>query len=364
MKRAKLESKKQTLISIAYFFTIILIIIVTVKYIIPFFMPFVIGFSIAVILKPISKAICKHNNTKSRICGTLVIILTYILATFLFFFTGSKMIEAIQFFCSSPNNAYENYILPFISKINEMTISITYQFFPNLTDKTSEILNLITKGINQTIYSISESLIFWVIHISMSIPNFLIGLMFSIMSSIFISSDYANIMSFLTKLLPENKRSLLLMTKIYTINTVLKYIKAYLILMFLTFIELVIGFSIIGIKNPIGIAALTSICDTIPLIGSGIVILPWCLISFATGNLQLALGLIILNVIISVVRSFLEPKILGKQLGIHPLATLVLIYVGIKLFGVLGMIFLPIATQIFILLYKSQHKSINTISSK
>ena len=352
------------MISLAYFFAIILIIIILIKYIIPFFIPFVVGFSIAIILKPISKTICKKNNTKCRICGILVIITTYILATFLIFFISSKIIEAVQFFCNSPNNAYENYILPFISKINELAISITYQFFPNLTEQTSEILNLITKGINQMIYSLSQSLIFWIIHIGMSIPNFLIGLMFAVMSSIFVSSDYANIMSFLTKLLPENKRSLLFQAKIYTIKTVLKYIKAYLILMLLTFIELIIGFSIIGIKNPIGIAALTSLCDTIPLIGSGIIILPWCLISFGTGNLHLALGLIILNVIISVVRSFLEPKILGKQLGLHPLATLVSIYIGIKLFGVLGMIFLPMATQIFILLYKSQHNLINIKISK
>ena len=293
-----------------------------------------------------------------------MIITTYILITFLIFFISSKIIEALQIFYGSPNNAYENYILPFISKINELTISITYQFFPNLTEQTSEILHLITKGINQTIYSLSQSLIFWIIHIGMSIPNFLIGLMFAIMSSIFISSDYANIMSFLTKLLPKNKRSLLFQAKIYTIQIVLKYTKAYLMLMFLTFIELIIGFSIIGIKNPIGMAALTSLCDTIPLIGSGIIILPWCLISFATGNLQLALGLIILNVIISIVRGFLEPKILGKQLGLHPLATLISIYIGIKLFGVLGMIFIPMATQIFILLYKSQHNPINTISTK
>ena len=363
MNRAKLESKKQTLISIAYFFIILLVIIVIIKYIIPFFMPFVIGFSIAIILKPISMALCKQNNTQCRICSVLLVIMTYILVTLLFFLISSKIIEAIQFFCNPPNNAYENYILPFILKINKMAISITYQFFPNLTDKTSEILNLITKGITQTIYSMSKSLIFWVIHIGMSIPNFLIGLMFAIMSSIFISSDYVNIMSFLTKLLPKNQRYLLFMTKIYTINTVLKYAKAYLILMFLTFIELIIGFSIIGIKNPIGVAALTSICDTIPLIGSGIVILPWCLISFAIGNLKLALELIILNVIISIVRSFLEPKILGKQLGLHPLATLVLIYIGVKLFGILGMIFLPIATQIFMLLYNLKFESINTASS-
>lgn len=186
-------------------------------------------------------------------------------------------------------------------------------------------------------------------------PNFFVGLMFAIMSSIFISSDYNNIAVQITKLLPKNKRSLIFQTKMYTIKTITKYIRAYLILMFLTFIELIVGFLIIGIENPIGVAALVSICDAIPLIGSGIIILPWCLILISIGNIKLGLELIVLNIIVGILHSFLEPKILGNQLGMHPLVTLISVYIGIKLFGILGVIFIPIIVQITLSLYKSKN---------
>ncbi len=356
MEQINLKNKKNTLIYIAYFSTTILIIFLLLKYIIPFFMPFLIGAFISMILKPISTLICKKSNISCKICGTLVVIITYVLLIFLIFIISGKIIEAIQSFYGSSNSIYENYILPYISKSSEFIMTIVSQILPDLTNETNDIIRAITNGLNQTVSTISHSIIIWIAKTGMSIPNFLIGLMFAIMSSIFISSDYNNIALKTTKLLPKSKRTLIFKTKMYTIQTIIKYAEAYLILMFLTFIQLTIGFFIIGIQNPIGIAALVSICDAIPLIGSGIIILPWCLILLTTGNLTLALELIILYIIVGILHSFLEPKILGNQLGIHPLLTLISVYIGIKLFGFLGIIFMPIAIQVALSLYKSKNQ--------
>ena len=356
MEQINLKNQKQILIYTAYISTIILIFFLLLKYIIPFFMPFLVGFLISIILKPISRAICKKSNLNCKICGTLVVVISYILIIFLVCLIGSKIIEAIQSFYGSSNSIYENYILPYIFKINELTISIVSQILPNLTEQTNEIIKIATSGLNQAIATLSHSIIIWIAKIGISIPNFFIGLIFAIMSSIFISSDYNNIALNITKFLPKKQKALVFQTKMYTIKTITKYIKAYLILMFLTFIELIFGFLIIGIENPIGIAALISICDAIPLIGSGIIILPWCLILLSIGNIKLGLELIILNLIVGILHSFLEPKILGNQLGMHPLVTLISVYIGIKLFGILGVIFIPIIIQIALSLYKNRNQ--------
>lgn len=355
MEQINLKNQKQLLIYTAYISAIILIAFLLLKYIIPFFMPFLIGFLISIILKPISRVICKKSNLNCKVCGTLVVVIAYILIIFIMCIIGSKIIEAIQSFYGSSNSIYENYILPYIFKINELTITIVSQFLPNLTEQTNEIIKVVTSGLNQAISTLSHSIIVWIAKIGISVPNFFVGLMFAIMSSIFISSDYNNIAVQITKLLPKNKRSLIFQTKMYTIKTITKYIRAYLILMFLTFIELIVGFLIIGIENPIGVAALVSICDAIPLIGSGIIILPWCLILISIGNIKLGLELIVLNIIVGILHSFLEPKILGNQLGMHPLVTLISVYIGIKLFGILGVIFIPIIVQITLSLYKSKN---------
>ncbi len=353
MDKLKLDKRKEIIISSAYFSLIVLSAFLILKYLIPFFIPFIIGFSIAFILKPISRTLCRNSNLGCKFCGTLVVIVTYILIVFLIWFVGSKVIEAIQSFSGSASGIYENYISPIIERFNQIAFNLASTFSPDFADQTTEILKGITDGINQTVSSMSQSIIIWLAKVGMSIPNFFVGLMFAIMSSIFISSDYSNIVSFVAKLFPKNKRRVLFETKVYTVETLIKYLRAYIILMFITFIELIIGLFTVGIENPIGIAAVIALFDTLPLIGSGIILLPWCLISFALGNLGIAIGLLVINIFISVFRGFLEPKILGKQLGLHPLATLLSVYIGMKLFGVLGMIIFPILLQIIACLYKS-----------
>ena len=107
------------------------------------------------------------------------------------------------------------------------------------------------------------------------------------------------------------------------------------------------GVTCIG-ENAIGIAAIIALADILPVIGSGGVLIPWAIIALFTQNYFLALGLLLLYVVILVVRNFAEPKIVGDQLGLNPLVTLIAIYLGYLSMGVLGMIALPVITNILV----------------
>ena len=163
-----------------------------------------------------------------------------------------------------------------------------------------------------------------------------------VISSFFIAMDYDLLLRFCLKQFTTEARSLLWHIKEYVAGTLFVCIRSYMIIMSLTFIELSIGLSLIGIKNAIPIAALISLFDILPVLGCGGIMIPWAVISLVLGYTRLGIELFIIYGIITVVRNYLEPKIVGAQLGLHPIITLVSMFVGLRLFGFWGLFGLPV----------------------
>lgn len=125
------------------------------------------------------------------------------------------------------------------------------------------------------------------------------------------------------------------------------YLKAQAILIGINFVLVLIGlfaFEIFGLNvgYPMLMALLIAFSDALPILGSGTVMVPWAVICAMQGNLNLAIALMVLFVIISVVRQLLEPKVVSGQIGIHPIFTLIAMYTGFKAIGIMGMLLGPI----------------------
>ena len=121
-----------------------------------------------------------------------------------------------------------------------------------------------------------------------------------------------------------------------------KYIKAYGILLLLTFALLLVGFWILRVEYAFLLAFLIALADLLPIIGVGTILIPWGIVMLLQKQFYLGFGLLLLYLVISLIRQVAEPKVLGKSLGLHPLLTLFATYVGFSLFGVLGMILAPV----------------------
>ena len=104
------------------------------------------------------------------------------------------------------------------------------------------------------------------------------------------------------------------------------------------------GFFLLGVPGKLVMALLTALVDAVPLLGTGTVLVPWALVSFLSGEPVRAVGLLGVYVTALLTRSALEPKLLGRQLGLDPLAALVALYIGFRLWGFGGMILAPILT--------------------
>ncbi len=124
--------------------------------------------------------------------------------------------------------------------------------------------------------------------------------------------------------------------------------------MLITFFELWIGLSVLKIKNAYLWALVIALIDFLPVLGTGAVMIPWAIYCALSGNTALAAGLAVLYLVITVVRNFVEPKIVSQQIGINPLFTLFSMYLGLKLFGGAGLVIFPIILIVTIKYYKEE----------
>ncbi len=115
--------------------------------------------------------------------------------------------------------------------------------------------------------------------------------------------------------------------------------------MLITFVELSIGLLILRVNNAIPVALGVAVFDILPVLGTGGIVIPWSLVSFLTGNTFLGVGLLILYAVITIIRNFIEPQVIGDQLGLNPIVSIISMYLGFVWLGVGGMILMPISVQ-------------------
>ena len=190
--------------------------------------------------------------------------------------------------------------------------------------------------------NLSSSAVDLISGLAKGIPNLVFSLLAMIFSTIFVVADYDNIASFAAAHTPAAVKKLLNNVRTYLTDTLLVVIRSYVLIMLLTFTELSILFSIFGIEKAVLKAGLIAVMDIMPILGTGGIMIPWAVISLVLGYTGLGLKLLLIYAIVTVVRNYVEPKIVGAQLGLHPIITLAAMFVGLRLFGFWGLFGLPV----------------------
>lgn len=163
-----------------------------------------------------------------------------------------------------------------------------------------------------------------------------------VISAYMISVRFPDIRRFLRERLPEGVRQKYLPALKGLRSTLTGWLSAQFKLMLITMAVLCVGFLLLRIPYAPVCAVVVSFVDALPVLGSGIVLLPWSLISLLQGQRLQSLGLLGLYAVVWLVRSTLEPRLLGKELGLDPLVTLIAVYVGFQLLGLPGMLLCPL----------------------
>ena len=179
------------------------------------------------------------------------------------------------------------------------------------------------------------------------IPTIAIYAVITILSLYFICTEKIYILDFAEHHMPRSwVRKVGMHIKEIT-QSLGAYLKAEITLVFVSFVISLAGFYIfmfagLNVKYPLLIALVIAFVDALPIVGSGTVMIPWAVISALDGDITLGIAIVVLWVIMSVVRQFLEPKVVSNKIGIHPIFTLIAMYTGFKLLGIVGMLIGPI----------------------
>lgn len=353
MKNERIERRREFIINALYFSLVALILFVSVKYALRWLMPFVIGFLIALATRPAARALRRVTKMHQKLAGVLALVLVYAAIILAVWGLGLKIFVSLRDLFVKLPEYYDSNILPFFNSLMLNLEDIAERISPETMEQIYSMTEKILDGLRNSILRISSGMVSGIAGITAKIPFYFISFAFTILASVSISMDYDGTVGFLKKQLPPKARIFLSDAKQHVGKTVLGYLRAYSIILLITFAELCIGLSILRIENAIGIAAIIAIADILPVLGTGGIIIPWAIIALFAQNYFVSVGLVIIYVIILVVRNITEPKIVGDQLGLNPLVTLIAIYLGYRFMGVFGMIALPVITNILVGLQKA-----------
>lgn len=176
----------------------------------------------------------------------------------------------------------------------------------------------------------------------MNIPGIIVAFIIGCLASFYMLFDYDRITGFFNKQLSENTKKIIYIFNHNVMWSIFKMMFSYIILSIICFLEIAIGFLILGVKDAWFLAFLIAVLDVLPILGSGGILVPWSIIGFLTKNPVIGFGMLILWGVIVLVRQILEPKIVGSQIGLHPLITIMTLFIGLKTMGGLGLLMAPL----------------------
>ena len=291
------------------------------KYILVLVLPFLIAWTVAFSVRPISNKISEATKMPKRLVSvslTSVIILGAIAVI-----VSSLVYAASEAWGFLSGLAESDALYEVLGKVLNPISG-----FLGDREGAAELEAHIGNAINGMLSSLLSGLVSGFTAFVGAIPRVLIFILITVIAAIYFSLDLENINAFVKKRVPKKIASRLVGFKNKFLKSILKYLRSYLIIVLVTFIIMLFGFLVLGVRYAVLFAFIVALLDALPLIGVGTILVPWSIYQMIFGNIRLGIALMVLFVVHEVIRQFIEPKILGKNLGIHPIISLLLLYSG------------------------------------
>lgn len=314
-----------------YFLFLILILLYCyiMKYMFFVILPFLLSFLLYYMIKPFIQKIKMMFHIQTNIIGIFILFVLYMFLIFILIVGGYFLFQYIYQWIEQFPTFYIEVLEP---SFNELFPYIIQQDFLQL------ILNHSGQMIIKCISFISQ----WITQI----PQFLFSFVLFILSSFFLMIDYDDIREKIVQNCSLKMMKIIYFVKENCLQTIAIYMKCQFLLIFVCFVILFFGFSILKINHPFLSSLLASFLDSLPFIGVGIIIFPMCIFYILKGYYLKAIYLVLLYLFINILRSLLEPRIMNKQMKIPSFVLLLSMIIHLYIFGMIGMILSPIHMNI------------------
>lgn len=316
----------------------------------PFFTPFIFAFLFALLLEPLNQWLMKRFKAKRPIAVNLTYFLFLGVTLLLAYIVSTKIIrEALELVKYIQKNIpiIQTWFSNLFQQINELILLLPTEMATKIEQAYTGFMNQLSN------LNLLSSLSIQTFNLTAAIPNFFIVLLLFFISLYMISFDLNNLKKRFYSYFKDSSRVKLEVVLSDLRRATVGFLQAQVILSTITYLISFSALAFLGVRYAMALALLIIMVDILPILGTGSVLVPWGIFSLTQGKLFLGIGLITLFVTITVLRRIIEPKILGERIGLSALATLICIWVGFKLLGVLGIFLGPLV----LILYKALVKA-------
>ena len=351
------------LVNTTYWAVIVAIVYFVFKYLLRLLMPFFLALVFAALVRPISHYLSRETryvkNEKGEkvlvrrrvrmnrtLAGILSVVVLFLVAGGILVLVVIRVSDTAAALISSVPVFYETSVAPGFERIYTRMLELAERMDPSVKDALAgAVPNLIT-NLGSTVTNLSARAVSWLTSIATRLPRILLSTMICLIATVFIAVDFDRIKNFIRRNLSEKTLRIAVNVRTSFLEMVWQFLKSYFIIFCITTVEISLGLFIIGVEKPVLIALVIAVLDAFPIVGSGLVLLPWAGAMLITGSYVRGLGLLAVYTWVAVFRQIIEPRIVGKHVGLRPLVTLICMYAGTKLFGGMGLFALPIMAAI------------------
>ena len=319
--------------------------VLALRYLVPpllsLLMPFVLALVTAWLLNPLVRGLQRRLGVSRRLLSLLLILLAFAAAGGVLFGLGYSLFSEMRALADNWEGSWSA-LQTGVDAVGTWLDKLLAYLPGEVETFVNANLDQLWSAFSGWVSSMAPLVGTWAGNFAMGVPSFVVALIVFIMEAYFITADYPRYRFLMTDRLPPEVRGFVSHVKHTALGAFAGYVRAEVIISIGVFAILLVGFLLIGQSYAVLLALLLAVLDFIPIIGSGTIMVPWAFIDLLTGNWTHALGLMVVWGVVCVFRRVAEPKAVGSQTGLSPILSLISMYVGMRLAGVLGMILGPV----------------------
>lgn len=341
-----IEHRRNFIINVVYVALILAIVLLTVKYVLGLIWPFFLAFLFSWCMTPLIRWMTVKCHVKRPIAAIICLLLFFTVLGGLLAVLTVSAVSGLQNLVVFLPQLYRNNIEPWLQSAMDWAMHFSERLGPDAYEIVTSAIPNIVSSIGNAVTSFSMRAVGVVSGLVTKLPSMLLSTLICVIATVFMTLDFHKMTAFLLRQLPARARHVTVKAKETFVSVVLKYGKSYGIIMGVTFCELLVGLLLLRQQQAPLLALIIAVFDIFPVVGAGFILIPWGIITLLSGSIAKGLGLLALYIVITIIRQFMEPRVVGHQVGLHPLVTLIAMLVGTKLFGGIGLLGLPIACAI------------------
>ena len=302
-----------------------------------FFMPFVIGWIIAAIASPLVNWLEKRLKIVKKLGSALIVILVLAAIILALYFGISRLASEISDLIRNFPDMYAQLEIG-LRQIGDTLSGIFERLPTGIQNGWTAMVENLDQYMGNLVSNMSEPTVMAAGNIAKSVPYYLISFIVAVLSAYFFIVEREEVLAWMKRVSPESvqKRMTLVMDNLrYAVGG---YFKAQFKIMGIVFLILLVGLGILDTGYFVLVAFLIAFLDFLPFFGTGTAMIPWAVYEFFMGDYKMTVALIVIYVITQAVHQLLQPKLVGDSVGLNPLVTLFLLYIGYRMGGILWMI--------------------------